>query len=114
MQDTNGRKSTNSNQVAAKTTIQVSTILNIQEIKDLQEELWYLAGNSRFFIKDLFLALKTYEAVLDRTGSGLNSSRDDIFINILIYEHVINLFLMLNEFLEKYGDVNIFRNLPKE
>lgn len=96
------------------TTIQISTELTLQEMKDLQEELWFLAGSSEFLIKDLFLALKTYEGVLDRTDTGLGSSRDEIYYDAMIYEHVINLLLLLNKLLSKYGDVEIFGKLPEE
>lgn len=110
----NGQNPTDSNQVAVKTAIEITTDLTLQEMKDLQEELWFLAGNSEFLIKDLFLALKTYEAVLDRTDTGLRSSRDEIFYNAMIYEHVINLLLLLNKLLSKHGDVEIFGKLPEE
>ncbi len=84
------------------------------QMEKLQEELWYLAGNSEFLIKDLFLALKAYEAVLDRTESGLRSSRDDIFTDCLVYEHVINLLQLLQDLINRHGDVKIFGDLPKE
>lgn len=97
-----------------KTNIQISTDLTLQEMKDLQEELWFLAGNSRFLIKDLFLAMIIYQATLDRTETGLKSSRDNIFYDAMTYEHLINLLLILNELIDKYGDVKIFGKLPEE
>lgn len=96
-------------------TITITPPLSVMEMRKLQDKLNSVAVNSKRLMKDLVLSQKAFEAVMDRTGTGLCSTMEDVFYDVTTLEHLVDLLVIMDDLREEYGDcVKIFGELPKD